>query len=117
MGMETLEIGAAPYDEACAQVGVHEDAGGANAAECRAYVEALRRVHGPEPEGSALTVRSNAHDFGTYREAAYRHDPEVPAHRAYARKAEAGLATWAQAGMAAPVAYDARGRPLPRIAA
>jgi len=59
-----LDIGSSPPDETCAQIGspdYHDRA----RVECRVYINLLRRIYGPEPDGARLCIRRNAHDFGT----------------------------------------------------
>ena len=91
---EYLEIGATPCEEDCAQVGsddYHVRARG----ECRRFIEAIRQVCGAEPEGAALVIKSNPHDFGSYLEVAVRFDDEDEAACAYAYKVEAEApSTW-----------------------
>ncbi|MBS2132069.1 hypothetical protein KEX41_28185 (plasmid) [Burkholderia thailandensis] len=69
--VETIEIGSAPCDEQCAQVG-QADYPERSRAECRAFINQIRRALGEPPEGVGLFIRSNAHDFGTYREVAVK---------------------------------------------
>lgn len=57
-------------------------------AEGRRYIELLRRVLGPEPEGSKLRTRSNPHDLGTYYTVAYFLDEDRPDHVAYMQRIE-----------------------------
>lgn len=65
--MDFLELGCTPSDEECAQVG--EDNYESNArAECERYIQLLRTLFGPEPEGAALRVKQFPHDFGYYLE-------------------------------------------------
>lgn len=99
-------VGPSPTDERCAALGRTEDFQTLNILECQAYITALRRFYGQEPDGTRLFVKAQAHDFGTYREVACQYDPDNEAAQAYAYKLENGLATWAQAGMRAPVTYD-----------
>lgn len=83
---EVLNIGPTPYDESCAQVGsdrYHR----VWRAECNAFRNQLRRVFGAEPEGAALIITSNPHDFGTYHEVGVRYD-ETPGAMEYALKIE-----------------------------
>jgi hypothetical protein len=112
--MNILEIGGTPAEEDCAQIGPDQPAGGPanNKLECEAYIVALRRQYGDEPDGSRLFVKSNSHDYGTYREVAYRYDFTQEAHRAYAERVENGLRFWLDVGMRAPVTYGERGRPV-----
>lgn len=68
---ETIEIGATPCDERCAQVG-DADYPERSRVECRAFINLIRRAMGNPPEGAALIIKSNAHDAGTYREVAVK---------------------------------------------
>ena len=74
---EYIEIGSTPCDEECAQVGA-DDYAERSRKECRAYIGQLGRTlaaAGKEkPEGLALVVRGQSHDFGTYHEVACRFD-------------------------------------------
>lgn len=65
--VETIEIGSAPCEEQCAQVKAF-DYPQRGRAECRAYINQIRRVMGEPPEGANLFIKSNPHDFGTYLE-------------------------------------------------
>jgi hypothetical protein len=62
---EFIDIGPAPPEAACAQVG-RDDYWDRAPRECWAYIGLLRRALGPEPDGARLAVKSNPHDFGTY---------------------------------------------------
>ena len=87
MAKDVLAIGSSPCDEDCAQVGsegYYERA----QAECRRFIELLRRTFGPEPEGAELFIKANLHDFGTYYEVACRFDPDAEAAVDYALKCE-----------------------------
>jgi len=84
---EWLYIGAAPPEESCAQVG--SDGYMARARrECQAYINLLRRVVGPEPEGAQLRIRSDQHDLGTYLSVACYYDPAIEATIDYAFRCE-----------------------------
>lgn len=65
---EYIELGPAPAEENCKQVG--RDAPDEIRAECRRYVELLKRKF-PIPEGADayFSVKSFSHDFGSYPEA------------------------------------------------
>jgi hypothetical protein len=69
--VETIEIGSTPCDEQCAQVG-DSDYPERSRAECRAFINLISRTMGEPPEGVGLFIKSNAHDFGTYREVAVK---------------------------------------------
>ena len=84
---EHVSIGASPINEPCAQVGApdyHER----SFKETRAYVNQLRRVLGEEPEGASLSVKSQPHDFGAYREVGCYCDGNNPVAVDYAFRAE-----------------------------
>lgn len=101
-GSEIYWLGPAPAEEDCAQVGTADYARDAKA-ECRAYIEAIRSVCGPEPEGARLTIKSQPHDYGSYYEVAVVFDGNDPAACAYAAKCdEDSPTTWEQAGMQPP---------------
>ena len=80
---DTIEIGSAPCDEDCAQVGSpnYRDRAGA---ECTAFIGQIRRVFGPEPSGARLKVQSFPHDFGTYYEVVVQYETENEEAAAYA---------------------------------
>lgn len=65
MARDYIDIGPAPGDEDCVQVGA-EDYDRRARAECNRYIEEIRAVVGAEPEGARLAVKSNPHDFGAY---------------------------------------------------
>jgi hypothetical protein len=67
MTRDYIGIGPAPAEEECAQVGSPDYARRARA-ECRRFIELLRRTFGEEPEGAQLMIKSNPHDFGAYYE-------------------------------------------------
>ncbi|ENG0264365.1 MULTISPECIES: hypothetical protein [Burkholderia cepacia complex] len=69
--VETIEIGPTPCDEASAQVG-DSNYPERSRAECRAFINQIKRAMGEPPEGVGLFIKSNAHDFGTYREVAVK---------------------------------------------
>ncbi|KZB93523.1 hypothetical protein AVM11_11660 [Sphingomonas melonis TY] len=101
-----IDIGGAPAEEECAQLGQTIDFEAANLAEVTAYKLAIIARHGLPPEGCKLIVHNNRHDFGLYRTLALRvDDEESEAVDAYAEAVEPGLETWIEAGFTAPVAY------------
>ena len=107
---EYLTLGPVPCMESCAQVG-DDDYQGQSVRECRAYIEAIRKKLGPEPEGATLRVKSYPHDYGTYYEAACAYDPENRQATEYAFRCEAEApATWEEVGMQPPTAKRGRGR-------
>ena len=110
--IDHLFIGPCPADEDCAQIGVTDGASRLNRIECEAYIEALRLVYGPEPDGAYLHIKTESHDFGSYREVVCYYDTNDHAAALYAYKVESGLGTWAEAGMTAPVHYDRNHQPI-----
>ena len=89
-----LEIGPTPAEESCEQLGPGYTQAKAKR-ECQQFIEAIRKVVGPEPEGARLTVRSNPHDFGTYYEVAVKYDGSSPGATEYALKVESEApSTW-----------------------
>lgn len=84
---EWLDIGSSPPDEDCAQVGSADYSARARR-ECRAYINQLRRVFGPEPAGAQLGVRSNPHDFGNYLSVVCYYDPQIKQTVDYAFRCE-----------------------------
>ena len=93
--MDSIMIGATPYEEDCAQVG-DPDYRAKVRAECNRYIQCLRTVYGNEPPGARLYIKSNPHDFGTYYEVECQYDDTKVEATEYAFKVEAGLATWDQ---------------------
>ena len=60
-------IGASPAEEDCVQLGTDNYYERARA-ECKRYIEAIRKKLGPEPEGAKLKIKRQPHDFGEYLE-------------------------------------------------
>ena len=79
--------------------------------ECKAYVEAIRKVCGKEPEGAKLTIKGQEHDFvERYYEVAVIYDGNNQAAAEYAAKVDREApGAWEEAGMVAPV-QKTRGR-------
>jgi hypothetical protein len=95
MSTDYLEISAVPFEEPCVQVG-SADYERWSKVECRALINQLRRVLGPEPTGARLVVKANPHDFGTYHEVACRYDDsnEEAMEYAFACENGEGIAQW-----------------------
>lgn len=101
--MDYLEIGPVPPEEDCEQVGTEKYDPIHARKECQAYIEALRKKLGNEPNGARLRIRSNPHDFGTYSEVAAYYDENNEQATDYAFKCESeGPMTWAEVGMEKP---------------
>lgn len=73
--MDHLDLGSAPSDEDCAQIGVDENYGARAKRECRALVNQLKRLCGDPPAGARFRIMSNPHDFGTYYSVVIDFDP------------------------------------------
>jgi hypothetical protein len=90
-----IELGTAPVNEPCVQVQSEVDYLPAMREECRRFIELLRKVHGPEPEGARLRIKSYEHDFGVYLVCVCEFDDDDQAAREYAFRLEANLPeTW-----------------------
>ena len=81
---DDISIGSAPCDEDCVQVNPQGDYHEAMRAECRRFLELIRKKLGPEPEGARLAIKSNPHDFGVYYECVCFFDDANEAARDYA---------------------------------
>jgi len=96
-----LHVGPTPAEEECANIA--EPRGDvANRAECIAYRHALERFYGEPPNEARFGIKSQLHEFGSYREVVIYYNPDDELEAAYAFNVEAGLGTWAEAGMRAP---------------
>lgn len=108
----TVEIGSAPANAECAQVGKTENFASINRLEVRLYRAAIIAKYGVPPEGVTLRAKANQHDFGTYRELiaelsdAKEGDPEATE---YLDQIEDGLFSWLSAGFAPPIRYGPGG--------
>lgn len=92
--MDYLDLGAAPAEEPCAQLGTPGYAEQAEP-ECQRYIDQLRAQFGPEPAGAELTTKHHPHEFGTYLSVAVLFDPDNEAATAYAFACEGGAwGTW-----------------------
>jgi hypothetical protein len=106
---DIIWIGAAPLNEDCAQVGSPDYARKAKI-ECKAFIEAIRKVCGKEPEGARLTTKPQPYDFGSHYEVAVIFDGNNKEAADYADKVDRPApATWEEAGMQPPVQHG-RGR-------
>lgn len=101
-----IDLGGAPANEDCAQLGQTPDFETVNTFEVMAYKLAIIARHGLPPVGCKLILRSNHHDFGTYRTLALRvEDEDDETVAAYVEAVEEGLGSWLEAGFTPPVAY------------
>lgn len=110
MTLETLYLGPAPADEDCTQI-KHPDYESRGRKEAQAYIAAIRKHCGPEPDGAGLRIKREHHEFGSYLEVVLNYDGDNQACAEYAPKLD-GMAprTWAEAGMESPHATPADGR-------
>jgi hypothetical protein len=91
-----VSIGSAPCEENCVQVDPEVDYHEPMRAECRRFMELIRKKLGPEPEGAHLAIKSNPHDFGTYYDVVCYFDDTNEEARRYALRCEANApTTWA----------------------
>jgi hypothetical protein len=105
----TIDIGAAPANSDCAQLGQTENFDEINRYEIAAYRLAIIAVHGASPQGCCLKAQRNPHDFGTYRTLVLQVDDDgAPGVQAYAEAVEDGLGSWLEACIAPPVVYDGK---------
>lgn len=99
---EYLEIGPCPPEEDCVGVGAENYEQKARK-ECNAFIEAIRKKLGNEPQGAQLRVKSSPHDFGTYYEVICSYNEVFPDSVDYAYKCESDSpATWKEVGMVSP---------------
>jgi hypothetical protein len=85
---ETLDLSCVPSDEPCAQIG-QDDYHQRATKECRAYIAQLIRQLGKPPDGAALRIKSNPHDFGSYLSVVAAFDPTDPKQVEWAYKCDA----------------------------
>ena len=107
MAIDYMYIGESPCDEPCAQLGKPGYIERARA-ECAAFIEAIRRKLGEEPAGAHLSVKREAHEYGTYLTVVCRYDDNDEKAIEYAFRCEAEAPrTWAEVGMTPPTLADA----------
>jgi hypothetical protein len=101
-----IPLGPVPCDEDHAEIGMPDYAAKAHK-ECRAYIQAIRRKVGREPEGARLATMEFHHaDFGTYYEVVCHFDSGHPASVRYAQRCdEQAPQSWGEVGMTPPVPY------------
>lgn len=103
---ETYWLGPCPADERAAQ-STDADFDDKNRAECRAFIAAIVIVCGEPPPGAALRVKTQGHDFATYREVVVEFDPANQEAAEYAARCDAQApTTWAAAGLDGPEVRD-----------
>lgn len=103
MTKDLIWLGPCPGDETPAST-LDDDFAAANRAECLQFIKAIKRVCGEPPEGAALRIKTEQHDFGPYREVVVEFDGNDRAAAEYAAKCdESAPTTWAEAGLKPPV--------------
>lgn len=85
--IDYLNIGSAPADESCAQVG-NPEYPEKSRRECQAFLHQLKRQLGDPPTGVRFTIKTFPHDFGEYREVCVTFDDNIEEAVEYAFKAE-----------------------------
>jgi hypothetical protein len=106
---EEVLLGSAHADEGHAQIG-ETDYRSRAMRECRAYIKAIRKKIGPEPDEARLHVKAFLLPFGTHYETVCTYDPTNQSASEYALKCEAECpSTWNEVGMNAPVVGPVRG--------
>jgi len=90
---ELLNIGSAPHDEDCAQVG-SENYQTQGRKECKALGNQMIRIMGEPPFGASLVVKSFPHDFGSYTELCVVYDDTNEEAEDYAFSCESLPSFW-----------------------
>ena len=100
----TIDLGASPWGEDCAQLGHTPHFEQVNRIEIALYRAALIALYGPPPPGISLRSATNHHDFGTYRTLEAVIDPlqDDGTQSAYTEKLETGIERWFHAGFSRP---------------
>ena len=86
--MDHLDLGSAPSDEDCAQIGVDDNYEARARRECRALINQLKRMCGDPPPGTRFRIMANPHDFGTYYSVVIDFDPNDADAVAYAYRCD-----------------------------
>ena len=105
----TIDIGGAPANEDCAQLGQTSDFDRLNRLEVKLYAVAMKARFGRPPEGCAFTTITNRHDFGTYHTLGLKvldGHCDDPAVTQYVEDVQDGLGSWLEAGIAPPIQYE-----------
>ena len=86
--MDHLDLGCAPSDEDCAQLGVDDNYAVRARRECRALIKQFKRICGDPPPGAVFRIMENPHDFGVYLSVAIQFDPNDGDAVAYALRCD-----------------------------
>jgi hypothetical protein len=87
---EYLELGSAPADEDCIQVG-DNDYVPAMLKDCKRYKEQLTKQFLNIPDSCSFSIKQFPHDFGSYYEVVIYYDPNIPASIDFAFNVENNL--------------------------
>lgn len=110
-----VDLGGAPANEPCAQLGQTPDFAALNSLEVEALKAALQARFGVPPAGCRFVPIDNHHDFGRYRTLGLALDrPDDPSVGAYAEAVEEGLGSWGEAGFSPPINYCGAAGHAPR---
>ncbi len=105
-GRRYLEIGQVPPEEQALVFGTPNYQTNARK-QCFAYIEALLKKLGKEPDGAELAIKHLPHDVKqgtTFPQVVCYYDENKPASLEYAKACETkGPKTWADAGVPAPI--------------
>jgi len=89
-----ISLGQTPPNEECIQVGAPNYRIRA-IQECKKYIEVIRKMLGPEPEGAKLDIKACDHELGVYYDVVCYYDDENKVAAEYAFNCEAnGPQTW-----------------------
>ncbi|QOT74533.1 hypothetical protein H5V43_21930 (plasmid) [Sphingobium fuliginis] len=106
---DIIDLGGAPANEDCAQLGHTPDFDRLNRLEVATYRAALIARFGPPPAGCELVSLTNRHDFGVYRTLGLKVDAGAArrdkAVAAYEEVVQNGLESWIEAGFVSPARY------------
>lgn len=105
MSYDYVDIGPTPASEDCEQLGPNYNPNKARA-ECKAFINQIRRERGEEPFGARLTIKSNPHDFGTYLEVVCKFDENNEEAAEYAFSCECTAEYWDDEAKAELAAWE-----------
>ena len=86
--MDHLDLGSAPSDEDCAQVGVDDNYEARAKRECRTLINQFKRLCGDPPPEAHFRIMATPHDFGTYYSVAIYFNPDDEDALAYAYRCD-----------------------------
>lgn len=86
--MDHIDLGSAPANERCGQLGVDEDYPARASRECLALINQFLRKLGIPPIKARFRVMGNLHDFGTYYSVVIEFDPRDADAVTYAERCD-----------------------------